>query len=205
MDGLEIEHGHQHHRAAVTVRSRLGNRSAGRLRETTNRSLSMKTRHVYAAVDLPAARTALQAARESGIDRDDLSLIAKGALEMEAVPDGLKEADTDFKPAALRGALGGGTAGLVAGIVGVLVPPLGLTLAGAGALALAGAAVGTWSAALVGSSVPDSVRRTFEEEIEAGRVLVVVDAEGDALQRADAAVQAAGARILPYEQPSAMS
>jgi hypothetical protein len=164
----------------------------------------MKIRHVHAAADLPAARTAVQAALDTGIDRNDLSLIAKGEVEMEAVPDALKESDTDFKPAALRGALGGGTTGLVAGLVGMLVPPLGLTLAGAGALALAGAAVGTWSSALVGSSVPDSVRRTFEEHIEAGRVLVVVDAEDQAQQRADAAIQATGARILPYEQPSAL-
>jgi len=165
----------------------------------------MKTRHVYATPDIAAARAAVQAATDAGIDRDDVSLIAKGEVEMDKVPDALKESDTDFKPAALRGALGGGAAGLIAGIVGVAVPPLGLTLAGAGALALAGAAVGTWSAALVGSSVPDSVRRTFEDEIEAGRVLVVVDAEDEGLRRADAALQATGARLLPYEQPSAMT
>jgi hypothetical protein len=80
-----------------------------------------------------------------------------------------------------------------------------LTLAGAGALALAGAAVGTWSAALVGSSVPDPVRRTFEEEIEGGSVLVVIDAEPSLLERADAAVLATGARALPYEQPTALN
>ncbi len=166
----------------------------------------MKTRHVYATTDLAGARAAVHAATaRAGIDRNDVSLIARGEVEMEQIPDGLKEAQTDFKPAALRGALGGGAAGLVAGIVGVTVPPLGLTLAGAGALALAGAAVGTWSAALVGSSVPDTVRRTFEEEIQAGRVLVVVDAEEQSLRRADAAVQATGARLLPYEQPSALT
>ncbi|SEL94632.1 hypothetical protein SAMN05428989_2950 [Pseudoxanthomonas sp. GM95] len=165
----------------------------------------MKTRHVYAAENLAAAHTAIQAALDAGVAHDDVSLIAKGEIEMEAVPDSLKEAETDFKQGALRGAVGGGAAGLVAGLIGVAVPPLGLTLAGAGALALAGAAVGTWSAALVGSSVSDPVRRTFEEEIEAGRVLVVVDAEPVLLEQADAAVIGSGVRALPYEQPTALN
>jgi hypothetical protein len=165
----------------------------------------MKTRHVFATRDLATAHAAIQAALDQGIPHDDVSLIAKGEIEMDAVPDALKESETDFKQGALRGAVGGGAAGLVAGLVGVAFPPLGLTLAGAGALALAGAAVGTWSAALVGSSVPDPVRRTFEEEIEGGSVLVVIDAEPSLLERADAAVLATGARALPYEQPTALN
>lgn len=172
---------------------------------TLQQAADMKTRHVFAASDLAAAHTAVQAALEAGVEHADVSLIAKGEVELEAVPDSLKEAETDFKQGALRGAVGGGAAGLVAGLIGVAVPPLGLTLAGAGALALAGAAVGTWSAALVGSSVPDPVRRTFEDEIEAGRVLVVVDAEPPLLATADRAVLDTGARALPYEQPSALN
>jgi len=165
----------------------------------------MKTRHVYSTPDLASAQRALQAARAAGADNDALSLIARHDIELEAIPDDRKEARTDFLPALARGAAGGGAAGLLAGLVAVAVPPLGITLAGAGVFALAGALVGSWSSALVGATVPDPVRRRFEAEIEAGRILLLVDAEEPALSRADAAVRAAGAQPLPYEATTAAS
>lgn len=70
-------------------------------------------------------------------------------------------------------------------------------------MALAGALVGTWSSALVGATVPDPVRRQFEDEIEAGRVLVVIDAEEQELHNAESALVSAGATPLPYEAASA--
>jgi hypothetical protein len=41
-----------------------------------------------------------------------------------------------------------------------------------------GALVGAWSSALVGASVPNETRRKFEDEIEAGRTLLVIDSSG---------------------------
>ena len=72
-------------------------------------------------------------------------------------------------------------------------------------VAAVGALVGSWSSALVGASVPDPVRRRFEETIEAGQILLVVDAAGDDLERAEAAVVRAGATPLPYEAASVVS
>ncbi|MCL1499583.1 hypothetical protein [Xanthomonas nasturtii] len=163
----------------------------------------MKLRHVYSTADLDSAQRVLQAARGAGIDNDALSLIARSDIELQDVPDERKDAKTDFLPAAARGAATGGAAGLVAGLVAIAVPPIGLTLAGAGVMALAGALVGSWSSALIGATVPDPVRRQFEDEIQAGRVLVIVDAEQAALQDAEPAMVAAGATPLPYEAASA--
>lgn len=70
-------------------------------------------------------------------------------------------------------------------------------------MTLIGAAVGGWAGMLTGTAVPDVVRRQFEEHIEAGHVLVVIDAASAALATADAAVIAAGATALPFEAPSA--
>src|SRR3546814_6003247 len=78
-------------------------------------------------------------------------------------------------PAAVRGAMEGGSAGLIGGLIGVVVPPIGLTIAGVAATTLVGAAVGSWVTALIGSMVPDEVHRRFESEIRAGRILIVVD------------------------------
>lgn len=163
----------------------------------------MKTRRVYSTPDVASAQQALQAAREAGVENEDLSLIARSDIELQEIPDERKEAKTDFLPAAARGAAGGGAAGVLAGLIAIAIPPLGITLAGVGAMALAGALVGTWSSALVGATVPDPVRRRFEDEIQAGRILLVVDAEEPALGRADAAVRGIGATPLPYEEATA--
>lgn len=163
----------------------------------------MKTRHVYSTPDVSSAQHALQAARTAGVGNDCLALIARSDIELEAIPDERKEARTDFLPAVARGAAGGGAAGVLAGLVAVAIPPLGITLAGVGVMAIAGALVGSWSSALVGATVPDPVRRRFEDEIEAGRILLVVDAEDPELESADAAIRASGATPLPYEAASA--
>ena len=165
----------------------------------------MQTRHVFSVRDLAAARTALDAARAAGLDNDNLSLIARADIELDSIPDDLKDASTDFMPAALRGAATGGGAGLVAGLAALAFPPLGVTLAGAALLTAGGAAVGTWVSSLVGSTVEDPVRRKFEDEIAARRILLVIDAEDAQLPAVEAALVAAGATALPYEGTTALT
>lgn len=165
----------------------------------------MKTRRVYSTPDIESARAALSAARQAGIPDEDLSLVARHDIELDVIPEDRKEDHSDFMPAAVRGLAQGGATGLLAGLVALAIPPLGVTLAGAVAVGAAGAAVGAWSGALMGSAVPDPVRRKFEDEIEAGRILLVVDGDGDVGERADVAVVSTGATPLPFEQPTALS
>lgn len=121
----------------------------------------MKLRHVFSTPDLSTAHAAMVAARGAGVANDDLSLVARSDIELSAIPDDRKEADTDMLPAALRGAGIGGAAGLAAGLLAVVATPIGLTLAGAAAATVAGAAIGTWASALMGSALPDPVRAQF--------------------------------------------
>lgn len=165
----------------------------------------MKTKHVYLANDLRIASAAIAAARGGGVEEQDIALIARSDLEMERIPENFRNASTDFVPAMLKGAVGGGSAGLLAGLVAVAIPALGVTLAGAAAIALVGAAAGTWSAGLMGSALPDPIRRKFEDEIAAGRILVVVDALAEDHPRIEAAMVQAGAVCLPFEESSAMT
>ncbi len=159
-------------------------------------------RRVLSAPDIQVAEQALAAAIGAGIAADDTALVAHSDIEMALIPDSQKESTpTDFIPAALRGAAGGGAVGLLGGLVAVAIPTMGVTLAGAGLIALVGAAVGTWSGALAGSTVPSSVRRDYEQEIEAGRVLVVLESGDEAvLENASRAAAAAGARELPDQE-----
>jgi hypothetical protein len=165
----------------------------------------MKTRHVYSTLNLERARSAMRAARDAGIPDEDLSLIARSDIEMDKIPEERKDIRTDFTPAAIRGLAEGGATGVVAGLIAMAIPPLGVTLAGAVGVAAAGALVGAWTNALMGASSPDPVRQKFEDEIEAGRILVVVDGDGEAAQRAEGAIIAAGGTPLPFEQATALT
>lgn len=164
----------------------------------------MKTRHVFSTPDLDTAKAVMAAARRAGIHDEDILLVARADIELDSIPSERKEADSDFIPAALRGAGYGGAAGLLAGLVAVVVAPIGLTLAGAGAVALAGALVGSWASALMGSSLPDPVRRQFEDQIQAGNILVVIDATKASLDSAEPSMVTAGASPLPFEATTAL-
>ena len=58
---------------------------------------------------------------------------------------------------------------------------------------------------LMGSEVPSQVRREFEAEIAAGRVLVVIDAPRDDAAAISAPLSRAGAVELPFEHLTALS
>lgn len=163
----------------------------------------MKLRRVFSTADLQAAEIAIDAARTAGVPNDDISLIARSDIEMQQIPDDRLDASSDAVPAAVRGAATGGAMGLLAGLVGVAFPVIGITAAGVALVSLVGAAVGGWSSALMGSAVPNAVRRTFEEEIAAGRILVIIDDEESRAAFVDAAIMAAGATHLPFHQRSA--
>ena len=165
----------------------------------------MKTRHVFSTNDVSQARSAVVALRDHGIEVDDISLVARSDIELERVPDVLKEADSDFLPAAMRGLGVGGATGLLAGLAAVVFTPVGITLAGAAAFGAIGALVGGWSSALMGSALPDPVHQQFDDEISAGRILVLVDADDDAQARVTAALAALGVQRLDYEAPTAMT
>lgn len=165
----------------------------------------MKSRHVFSVPDLASAQAAMRAAREAGLRDEDLSLVARPDIELDSIPDHRKEADTDFKPAALRGAAAGGLTGLVAGLLAMAFPTLGVTLVGVALMCLGGALIGTWAGALAGSTVQDPLRRQFDKEIQGGRILLVVDADEDTRPAAEAAIRASGGTSLDFDAPTAMT
>jgi uncharacterized membrane protein len=135
-------------------------------------------RYIYAFDTAESAYGAVIALRLNGIDEQCISLIARADIQLEKIPEHFLDASTDFVPAIGRGVAIGGVTGLFAGLIAMAIPPLGIALGGSALLAFfgGGAVLGAWTAALVGSSVPDPIRRKFEDEIQAGRILLVVDA-----------------------------
>ena len=79
-----------------------------------------------------------------------------------------------------------------------LVPGLALGIA-------MGAVLGAWASSLMGAAIVDPVRRRFASEIEAGNVLVVIDAEESMQDELKSAMASVDARQLDYDTPSVMS
>lgn len=164
----------------------------------------MKTRHVFSTPDVTTAARVVEVAFANGVTADCLSLVARSDIELDEIPNELKEADSDFMPAVLRGAGAGSAAGLLAGLVAVVATPIGVTLAGAAAVAAGGAVIGGWAASIVGSALPDPVRRDFDDQIKAGRILVVLDASKERLAELEPRLVEAGATHLPWEATTAL-
>ncbi|TBR13372.1 MAG: hypothetical protein EPO46_02850 [Lysobacter sp.] len=163
----------------------------------------MKTRHVYSTPDLDMTRAAMQAARDAGVGEDCIMLVARSDIELDSIPNKHKEADGDFVQGAMKGVAAGGATGLLLGLAAVVLSPVGITLAGAGIAALAGAAIGGMASSIFGSALPDPVRQKFDEEISAGRILLLVDTDEETQQRAGPAIEATGALPLPFDQATA--
>ena len=141
----------------------------------------MKTRTVYALDTLPRLTNAMDAARGCGVTDDDLAVVARHDIELRIDPDAPEPAPH------------GQLTGLLAGLSAVTVPTLGVSIAGAGLINLIGNAVGGWVPALAGDTVDDEVRRRYHDEVEAGRILLVVDVESELHARVDAALRGHGA------------
>ncbi len=166
----------------------------------------MKKRHAYVTDSLDVADRCVKEARRLGVADEDISVIARSDIELAAIPDELRDSSpVDTVPAAARGLVGGGATGLLLGLAATAVPAWGVTMAGVGVLGLIGAAVGTWSSALMGSAIPNQVRRQLEDSIQAGKVLVVLDASEEQLPQLDAYLTSQGAHRADLETLSVLS
>ena len=111
------------------------------------------------------------------IEERHIHVVAKRGTELEDLPEANLLQKSDFVPAVERGLALGGSAGALAGLVAIALPPASTVLAGGVLLgsALAGAGVGAWAGSLIGVSTPSSRIKQCEEAIEAGHLLVLAD------------------------------
>ena len=164
----------------------------------------MKHRQVFLTPGVEQAHNAAQAARGCGVADDDISFVARRDTEIHRISNRRKIADSDFVPAAFRGAMYGAALGLVGALVVLTV--FGGTHWWGLALGIAmGAVLGAWASSLMGAAIVDPVHRRFASEIEAGNVLVVVDAEESLRDELESAMARVDARKLDYDTPSVMS
>lgn len=154
---------------------------------------------------------ALMDLRDSGFSMNQISLIAKDADRQTPIaganagvdvnrPTGNK-ADEGAKAGAATGATLGGLGGLLVGLGALAIPGLGpVMLGGAAATALAtavsggaiGAAAGGVAGGLVGMGVPENQARVYNDRLNRGDDLIMVDGSEDEVRRAEAVLKRHG-------------
>ena len=116
-----------------------------------------------------------------GYDRSEISVIGKDHNHVDTVTEetGTAVEDTAATGALTGGALGGAT-GLLAGLGALAIPGIGPIVA-AGPIAasimgaITGAGVGGLAGALIGLGIPDDDAKYYQESVEDGKILVLVD------------------------------
>lgn len=165
------------------------------------------------------AEAALTELRDAGFPMDHISLIAKDAdhndriagVDMHSRADtktgaktGVKtgnKADDGAKAGAATGAAAGGLGGLLVGLGALAIPGIGPVIAG-GALATAlattltggaiGAAAGGVTGALVGLGIPENQAKVYNDRLNRGDYLVIVDGTEDEVRHAETILKRRG-------------
>lgn len=111
------------------------------------------------------------------IDEKHIHVIAKRNTPLEALPEATLLQKSDFVPAVEQGLAIGGSTGMLAGLIAIMLPPASTVIAGGILLAttVVGASVGAWVSGMVGMSIGNRRIKEFEAAVEAGKFLVLVD------------------------------
>lgn len=142
---------------------------------------------------LPDLRSATQTANDlllARIEDRHMHFLAKRGTSL----GGLHEASFLQKSDAVHGAqLGlvlGGVIGFLIGVYIYLTPPdnVALELVTVLVATVIGAILGAWMASLVASSVPNTRLKPFQEELDAGKILLMLDAPPSRIEELKALV-----------------
>jgi len=117
------------------------------------------------------------------VEERHIHVLAKRGTPLEDLPEATFLQKTDFIPALERGIAVGGMTGMLAGLVAVALPT-GLVLGGGAVLAISllGAGFGAWASSMIGASIGNSQIQAYEEAMERGELLVMIDVPRDRVE-----------------------
>ena len=149
-------------------------------------------RRLYFLVpNIDTANTVVDELLLKRVDEHHIHVVAKEGTPMGDLPEANLFQKSDFIPAMERGVAVGGITGLLAGLAAMTFPPAGLVLAGGAVLgtSLAGAGIGAWISGMIGMDVPNTQIEKFEDAIEKGEILMMVDIPKERVEEIEALVQ----------------
>jgi hypothetical protein len=137
----------------------------------------MRRRLYFVLPDTASARKMLDEMLLARIEERNMHFLARRGTLPADVPEATLMQKTDVVHGAHVGVAIGGAAGAAGGLLVMLFPPGGVTLQLATVLvtALVGALLGAWISSMAATAVPNSQLARFHADIEAGKVLMMVD------------------------------
>ncbi len=130
----------------------------------------------FLSPDIQRAQAVVRDLKNDGFAEKHIYAIARSDVPLATLPDSGPD-DDDFLPAFERGVALGGATGLLGGLLAVAFPPAGFVVGGAGVLliGLMGASLGGLLTGMAGAAFPSSRLEAFRKDIEAGKILIMVD------------------------------
>jgi len=140
--------------------------------------------------DRESTENAYNTLHERGYTKDDINLVMSEDTRKKHFSGDVKETELGTKAAegAGKGSAIGGTVGAIAGVIAavgtsLVIPGLGLIVAGPIAAGLAGAGAGGITGgvigALVGSGIPEERAKLYETGMKSGRIVMGVKPRND--------------------------
>lgn len=140
--------------------------------------------------DRESTENAYNTLQEKGYEKDDINLVMSDETRKKHFSGEAKETEVGTKAAegAGKGSAIGGTIGAAAGVIAAIgtslvIPGLGIVIAGPIAAGLAGAGAGGVTGgvigALVGSGIPEARAKLYESGIKEGNIVIGVHPRND--------------------------
>jgi hypothetical protein len=131
-------------------------------------------------VTLPDVASARQLANDlllARVEDRHMHFLARRGTELGELHEASYLQKTDAVHGAMTGLVIGGVVGVLVGLLLVYFPPGGASVQLVAVLvaALVGSALGIWIAAMLGLQVPNTQLKGFEQEIQEGKVLLMLD------------------------------
>lgn len=137
----------------------------------------MRKRMYFLLPDVSRAQSVFKELLLARIHERNVHLIAKEGTALGDLPEATVLQKSDALHGAGVGLVAGAATGALAGAAVLLFPPSGLAM-GLGvvlAMSLLGAVMGVWVSGMIGASTPSTHLEAFNDEIERGKILLIVD------------------------------
>jgi len=137
----------------------------------------MRRRLYFVLPDVACARQIANELLLARVEDRHMHFLAQRGTDLTPLREAGVWQKTDLVHGAEVGMIVGGIGGFLLGLMAVLTPPDGVQMQMITVLisAIIGALFGAWSASLIGASTPNTRLKHFQADIEAGRVLMMVD------------------------------
>jgi uncharacterized membrane protein YeaQ/YmgE (transglycosylase-associated protein family) len=137
----------------------------------------MRLRMYVTLPDVPSARTLANDLLLARIEDKYMHFLARRGTDLGELHEASYIHKTDTIHGAFVGLVIGGLMGVLVGLLLVNFPPQGVSLQLVAVLiaAIIGAVLGTWVASMVGLQVPNSRLKGFDQEIQDGKILLMLD------------------------------